>query len=93
MESPKNRYILGDCRPENMCRFCGCEDKENVNIFLAKKTPSPTSSQSEKAGIDDLLSKISTVYPFVVSGGEFQGGQVVIIWRLIGYYLKLHIFI
>ncbi|XP_073816084.1 uncharacterized protein [Musca autumnalis] len=70
MEYPKQRYIPpaggggSDNRTLNMCRFCGCEDKENVDIFSIKKTPS---SSNEKPGVlDDLLSKISTVYPFVI---------------------------
>lgn len=41
-----------------ICRLCGSNDKENIDIFASK----PISSRST-----DLLTKILTVYPLVVS--------------------------
>lgn len=40
------------------CRLCGSNNKENIDIFTSK----PISPRSE-----DLLTKILTVYPLVVS--------------------------
>ncbi|XP_013100011.2 uncharacterized protein LOC106082187 [Stomoxys calcitrans] len=71
MEYVKRRYT-GDYNKSNLCRFCGSEDKENVDIFLSKRQ-GPSSSSSDKgssgsgvSGAEDLLNKISTVYPFVM---------------------------
>lgn len=41
-----------------ICRLCGSNNKENIDIFSSK----PISSKRE-----DLLTKILTVYPMVVS--------------------------
>ncbi|XP_075148012.1 uncharacterized protein LOC142221990 [Haematobia irritans] len=64
MEKIKRRYT-GNYRESNMCRFCGSEDKENVDIFSSIKQ-GPSSSSDRGSGGDELLNKISTVYPFVI---------------------------
>ena len=46
-----------DYREIKLCRLCGSDNKENIDIFSSK----PLSSRC-----DDLLKKILTVYPLVV---------------------------
>lgn len=76
MDQLKRRFsaVPTEIRSAKLCRFCGCEDKECENIFLTKSSCSSSSSSSSSSkeakggvGSDDLLNKISTVYPFVVS--------------------------
>lgn len=64
---------------EKICRFCGCDNTENVDIFSANKADDYHHMNMDQ---ENLLYKISTVYPFLV---RWQRNINPIVWYLIGY--------